>query len=1181
MNIRGSISRVSIYVAVTVLASGLLLFAAFRGTRNSALPNSSLDSSPARSTGPSASLQAYGRLPLSFTENQGQFAQEVRYAAHGAQYDLFLTPQEAVVALRRSQHLDFSPRHRAASLRAMRALRHAAAPATTAALHLRFEDANPAPQVTGVEQLQGKVNYFIGADRKKWYTDVPTYSQVKYSQVYPGVDLLFYGRQRTLEYDFVVAPGADPRNISMKLSGARHLRLDSRGDVLVSVPGGQVLLRKPVLYQNIAGRRQEIAGGYSLRGDRLSLAIAPYDHSEPLIVDPVLDYSTYLGGTNDEGTGYAVAVDASGDAFIAGQTFSTDFPSSSALTPGASTSGTGFVVELNPAGTALLYSTYLGASAGGDFAFGVAVAGGDVYVTGQTFGTDFPSGTTAGFKPSLTANTNGTGFLAKIDPTKSGAASLLYSSYIGGDNGDFGNAVAADSGGNAYVTGVTYSTAGTGDGNFAVTASAYQPTLVDTNGSAFLTRVDTTQSGTSSLIYSTYLGGDGALSVNTQLFFGDGGFGVVADSAHKAYLTGATSSSSVVPFPTTTSTFQAAPKAANIWSSVFISEIDTTQTGMASLVYSTYVGGSGDATAALGDFGSAIDLKSGSTVVYVTGSTNSADFPLKNAFQTTGDAGVGSAFVTLLDTSAGTTLNYSTFLSDSSTAGNAIKADSAGNAYVGGGTASATFSATPGAYQAGLATGAPGDAFIAEISPLGAGSADLVYYTYFGGSGATNSPDQIFGLALGTAPTVYVTGPTSSANFPTSTGAFQTSLKSGSTSEAFAASLTLQPVFSVSPGSLTFSSLLGVTSTAQAVTLTNNTSATIAYTTPTLTNPSPAAAATDFAVSATTCGASILAGANCTVSVTYTPSGTAAETATLSIADGATSSPQTVALSGTTLAAFAVSPSSLTFTSSAIGTATAAQSVTLTNNSAAAVNFTSATITSPNPAAAATDFALTPATTCGASIAVGAACTVSVTYTPSISTTETATLTLTDSATGSPQTVSLTGNVTAVTAGFTLSASPTMVMVTKGSSGTSTITVTSVGGFTGAVALACTGQPHKSTCMVAPASVSPAAATPATATLTFQSKALVAPPPSSPVFPPGSIKVSAPIALALLLIILLASEQRLRTRLAMAGALLVFVALSGCAQSGTATGTYTLTVTGTATGATTQTATVTVIVAPK
>ncbi len=1195
MKIRGSISRVTFYAAVAFLACSFLLVAAFRITRNSSHRNLSTTSAAARSTSPaapatdkSAWLQAYGKLPLSFMENQGQLAQEVRYAAHGARYDLFLTSQEAVVALRHSQHLDFSPRHRAASLKALRALRKSgSATTTTASLRLRFAGANPAPEIAGLENLPGKVNYFIGNDPKKWHTGIPTFAQVKYSQVYPGVDLLFYGHQRNLEYDFIVAPGADPRAIRMNLSGARKLHVDAQGDVLVSVDGGDVVLQKPLVYQNINGRRQEIAANYSLRGNDVSFAIAPYDHREPLIVDPVLNYATYLGGTSDDGAGYAIAVDSSGDAYIAGQTLSTDFPPTSVLTPGGNTNGTGFVVELNPAGSALMYSTYLGSSGGFDFAFGIAVSGGDIYVTGETFGTDFPT-TANALKQTVSTNNAGTSFLTKLNPTVNTAASLLYSSYLGGSNGslgDFGQAVAADSSGNAYVTGVSYSTAGTADVDFPVSLGAFQNTLPSAAGSAFVTRIDTTQSGTNSLIYSTYLGGDGALVGAITLQFGDGGFGIVVGAPNKVYITGTTCSSPADPYPTSATTFQKLPKAANMWSSAFISEIDTTVNTAAaaptSLVYSTILGGSGDSNSGHGDFGGAIDLQSGTTVVYVAGSTNSADFPTQSGFQTTGDAAAGSAFVTLLDTSAGTVLKYSTFLSDSATDGTAIKADAAGNAYVGGATSSTTFPATPGAYQAAVASGAPGDGFIAEIAPLGGGPSDLLYYTYFGGSGSGGIPDEIFGLALGTPPSVFATGMTASTDFPATTGAFQTTLKTGSTSEAFAAEVTLQPVLTITPLSLTFNSPIHVMSANQPIMISNNLGGALMFTTPTVTITSGTGTAADFTVTNTSCGTSIPSGGNCTINVSYTPSGTATETANLSLS-GAGSAPQIVSLIGNTLAPFTVAPTSLSFTSSAVGTPTAAQAVTLTNNTAAPVAFTSAAVTLTSAMGAAADFALLPLNNCGTSIPAGGNCMVSITYTPSVATTETATLTLTNGAATSPQTVSLTGNVAAVAPGFTLAIAPSPIPpVTVGSTGNATVTVTSVGTFNAAVALSCAVVPRKASCNVMPASVTPAAGSTATSMLQFVTVATLPPPPASPRFPLGSIKVVVPVMFILMIMFLLASEQRLRTRVAMVGVLLVFAILSGCSgvgSGGTPAGPYMVTVTGTSAGFTTQTATVSVTV---
>jgi len=1187
MKIRGSNSKVSLYAAVAFLACSLLLVAAFQIARNSSPRDIAVQSAAAHypSPAPSAStdkskwIRAYGALPLSFTENQGQLAQDVRYSSHGAQYDLFLTPQEAVVALRHSRQLDFSPRHRAASLKRLRDSRKANAATTTAALHLRFEGANPAPQVAGTEKLPGKVNYFIGNDPKKWHTGIPTYGQVKYSQVYPGVDLIFYGNPRKLEYDFVVAPGVDPSVIRMTLSGARKLSLASDGDVVVSVTDGKVLLQKPLIYQNISGQRHEIAGKYLLQGHHVSLAVANYDRREPLIVDPVLDYATYLGGTDDAGAGYAIATDSTGDAFIAGQTLATDFPATSALTPGSNTSGTGFVVELNPAGT-LVYSTYLGSSAGGDFAFGIAESGGDVYVTGETFGTDFPTTTATALKPTLTVNANGTSFLTKLDPTKSTAATLLYSTYLGGTNGDFDQAVAADSSGNAYITGVTYSAADTNPPTdptlFWVTASAYQSTLVDTAGSAFLTRIDTTQSGISSLIYSTYLGGDGAFSIAANLGFGDGGFGVVVDSSNKAYLCGATTSSSAVPFPTTATTFQATPKSGNTWSSAFISEVDTTLSGASSLAYSTYLGGSGDTAAAAGDFCTAIDLKAGSTVIYVTGYTNSPNFPIQNGFQTTGDPSFGAAFVTLLDTSVGTSLNYSTYLGNDFTTGNGIKADSTGNAYVGGSTVSLSPAQTPtsGAYQPTASTN--GDGFIAEINPAGT-PADLVYLTYFGGSGVSGSPDQIFGLALGASvPGVIVTGQTSSSDFPATNG---TTYSGGSTtSEGFAASLTLVPTLVVSPTSLTFTATAQGTATApQTVTLTNNTSAAIAFTSATVTGGVPAAADTDFAVTNTSCGTSIPAGMSCTLSVIFTAS-TTSESATLTIVDSDSSSPQTVALTGTAPALFTASPSSLSFSSTAIGAATPAQTVTLTNNTTAAVTYTSAVVTLTSAAGAAGDFALTPTCTTATPIpANGGTCTIGVIYTPSVATMETATLTITDSF--GVQTVALTGTVTAVAPDFSIAASPTTLTVQKGMNGMSTITVSSIGAFSSGVTLTCAGQPHRSTCAIAPATATPTPGSPATATLTLTTTSMMAPPPSSLRYlPPASIRVVAPaFAAALLMLLMYFSERRFRTRLGLAAATLVFVALAGCGSSGTPKGNYTLTVTGTS-GSLSHTTTITLTV---
>ncbi len=330
---------------------------------------------------------------------------------------------------------------------------------------MQLEGANPSPDIAGVDGLPARVNYFIGNDPKKWHTDVPAFSRVKYAGVYPGVDLVFYGNQRRLEYDFIVAPGADPKAIQLKIVGAQKMRVNAHGDLVLSVPGGEVELQRPLIYQNVRGERREIPGNYTIDGlHRVSFSVLSYDRSAPLILDPVLSYATYLGGTATD-TGNAIAVDGSGDAFVAGSTLSTDFPAGTngGVTAAPSPNlGASFVAELDPTGASLLYSTYLAGSTSGlaEGAFGVALdPSGNVYVTGLTYATDFPTTPANAFTPApLAANTLGTAYLTKLNPTLSGLSALIYSTYIAGTGGDYGNGVAADAAGNAYVAGETEST---------------------------------------------------------------------------------------------------------------------------------------------------------------------------------------------------------------------------------------------------------------------------------------------------------------------------------------------------------------------------------------------------------------------------------------------------------------------------------------------------------------------------------------------------------------------------------------------------------------------------------------------------------------------------------------------------------------------------------------------------
>ncbi|MCH8267392.1 MAG: SBBP repeat-containing protein, partial [Acidobacteria bacterium] len=606
-----------------------------------------------------------------------------------------------------------------------------------AVLRLKLAGSNPAPQVTGIEELPGKSNYFIGNDPEKWRTNVPHYAKVRYQDVYPGVDLIYYGNQRQLEYDFVVAPGADPEAIQLELQGADHLEIDATGDLLLHFASGQIRLRKPLIYQEKngqgrAGIRQEIAGGYVLRGrNQVGFQVADYDRNQPLVIDPVLVYSSYLGG-NFEDFGKGIAVDSNGNAYITGQTGSTDFPTATPFQPafgGGGFPGDVFVTKLNAAGDAIVYSTYLGGS-GLDLGEGIAVdSSGNAYVTGNTFSTNFP---TASPTPTGSANSGGSdAFVTKLNAT---GDALVYSTYLGGSNDDFGFGIAVDSNGNAYVTGNTNSN------DFiplAIFRNDFQTSFAGGASDAFVTKFNP---GGSTIDYSTYLGGSGD----------DAGESIALDASGNAYVTGETSS---VDFPSAGS-FQSVLGGLR---DVFVTKLNAAGTA---LVYSTYLGGDDRDVG----FGIAVD-SSGNA--YVTGDTRSTNFPTANALQP-GLGGETDPFVTKFN-AAGSALVYSTYLGGSDLdSGLAIAVDSSGNAYVAGGTNSTDF---PTANPFLVAKVGSFDAFVAKLNA--AGSA-LRYSTFLGGTGE----DIGRGIAVDATGNAYVTGNTLSTNFPT-VGPFQTNCVGG------------------------------------------------------------------------------------------------------------------------------------------------------------------------------------------------------------------------------------------------------------------------------------------------------------------------------------------------------------------------------------------------------------------
>jgi hypothetical protein len=670
--------------------------------------------------------ETYGKLPLYFERNAGQTDSQVSFLARGSGYTLFLTRQaETVLVLRKPEPRQTPLPDIRLSSPNIEPERANSGPA--AVVRIKLVGARP-EAVEGLDELPGKANYFTGNDPKQWHANVPTYAELRYRNAYPGIDVLYYGNQRQVEHDFVVAPGGDPHAIRMRVEGADNLSTDADGNLVLTVNGGRVFLASPVMYQEGEGTRDHVAGRYKLSGrNEVEFTLGVYDSTRPLIIDPVLFYSTYLGGTDADG-GVGIAVDASGNAYVTGNTASPDFPTTAFQTakqPGFDA----FVTKLNPAGTALVYSTYLGGD-GSDTGLGIAVdAAGSAYVTGQTNSTNFPT-TMGAFQ---TANQGGfDAFVTKLNPA---GASLVYSTYLGGSGFDFGQEIALDATGNAYVTGETNSP------NFPTTPGAFQTANAGSTD-AFVTKLNPIP--IAPLVYSTYLGGGSA----------DIGRGIAVDAVGSAYITGFTSSTN---FPTTVGSFQTTPGG---FDDVFVTKLNPLGTA---LLYSTYLGGAST------DRGLGIAVDAAGSA-YVTGFTFSTNFPTTpGAFQTA-NAGAPDTFVTKLKPT-GAALVYSTYLGGSSDdLGQGVAVDAAGSAYVTGHTVSTNYPTTVGAFQ--TANAGLFDAFVTRLNLVGNA---LVYSTYLGG----DNVELGFGIAVDAMPNpnAYVTGYTYSTTptpFPTTSGAYQT-----------------------------------------------------------------------------------------------------------------------------------------------------------------------------------------------------------------------------------------------------------------------------------------------------------------------------------------------------------------------------------------------------------------------
>ncbi|MDD5632640.1 MAG: SBBP repeat-containing protein, partial [Methylococcales bacterium] len=418
--------------------------------------------------------ESYGKLPLSFEANRGQTDKQVRFVSRGQGYGLFLTPTEAVLSLHKAKPAG-TKAGKSSGLKSPVPIGKTPGKSVqsglekTATLRMKLVGGNPNPHIQGLDELPGKVNYFRGKDPKQWQTNVPTYAKAKYENVYPGIDLVYYGNQRQLEYDFIVAAGADPKAVRLSFEGADKVAIDALGDLVLQTAGGDVRLHKPVVYQTLGGQRRDVDGRFVLydaaHGNRhgkrtspqIGFQVAAYDATQPLVIDPVLAYSTYLGGSGRDNIGIDVvgnfiAVDSVGNAYVTGVTDSAGFPTVNAKYPHLKGASDAFVTKFNATGSQVLYSTYLGGNSL-DNGSGITVDSvGNAYVTGVTYSADFP--TVNAKYPHLVGGSDADAFVTKFNATGS---QVLYSTYLGGSSRDNGSGIAVDSAGNAYVTGVTYS----------------------------------------------------------------------------------------------------------------------------------------------------------------------------------------------------------------------------------------------------------------------------------------------------------------------------------------------------------------------------------------------------------------------------------------------------------------------------------------------------------------------------------------------------------------------------------------------------------------------------------------------------------------------------------------------------------------------------------------------------
>jgi hypothetical protein len=815
-------TRIAGAVLVLLLAAGGILSSGFR--RGSQAASAEIPVSPIPSAFGQSSAKAkpdaralLSQLPMIFEPNQGQVAPGVKFVSRGSGYSLYLDPSGALLAMQTARPA--SP-GRSGLRRSVHSVR------------MRLVGSDPAAAIAGSGPLPGRSNYFIGNDPKRWRSGIPQFAGVHYQNVYPGIDLVFYGSQGRLEYDFKVAPGADPSRAELQFDGASKLQLTG-GELILQGTGDSVRFEAPQLYQTVRGQRQPVEGHFVLRArNRVGFEVGAYDRGRELVIDPTISYSTYFGGVNGAETSPSIAVNGNGNIYIAGSTTSNDLPPATGVTPYQATLNgvqNVFIAELSPtAGVGgLVAMTYLGGS-GTDTSAGLGIdSAGNAYVGGTTTSTNFP--TKNGYQSGAEAGSTGTShvFVSLLDPTFS---TLLYSTYLSGNGTDAASGLAIDNNGDAFVTGTTTSTDVATGFPATLLPPAYQKSSLASQ-QFFVSEINTKTIGTGSLAYSTYFGGGnpktGAVVV---------GGGIAVDTSGNVYFSGTTNffnsgegtngtgglttgdfpiTNAYQPCldtpPPTTLTYPVtctAPTTSPAPTDAFVAKLspNNAQTGATQLLFSTYFGGDN------ADSGTAITVDTTASAIYITGATDSDNFNIPNGageFQaclnaptavlgacpatTTDTDAYVAKFTNPSETSGSTTttntvgLSYFSYLGGSlNDSGLAIAVDTGAGALVTGQTNSIDFPASPGAIQTTLK--GTQNAFFAHIlTSTNSGTSTVgSYATYFGGSGVDRGTSITVDQALNT----YFAGDTTSTNLQVQ-GAFQPTFQ-GTATEAFA--VMLRPV---------------------------------------------------------------------------------------------------------------------------------------------------------------------------------------------------------------------------------------------------------------------------------------------------------------------------------------------------------------------------------------------------